>query len=267
MNSSLLSKLSGLGAAAFAVPLVLASGAARAELSSTITVASDYDFRGITQTGLSPALQGSLDWEAESGFYAGLWGSNIDFGQDPGDGFEEVDLNVEVDFIAGFAGDFTENFGYDVGATYYKYLGDDSGTADFDYLEVYAGLGITQYASTKVWYSDDFSNSGESAWYAEANGDIPLVWGVGLALHVGYNGGDYWSSDDIGLAEFYDYSVGLTRSFGHFDFAVKYIDGSDLEEADCSRSEILCPGDDKVFSSESKAFISVSTTFPWAKEE
>ncbi|MEQ1802269.1 MAG: TorF family putative porin [Gammaproteobacteria bacterium] len=265
MKRNLQSKLAGLGAVALAV----AAGPAWAEVSSTVTVASDYDFRGITQTGLSPALQGSLDWEGESGLYAGLWGSNIDFGQDPGDGFDTVDLNVEVDFILGYAGDFTENFGYDVGATYYKYLGndDDEGSADFDYLELYAGLGITKYASTKVWYSPDFSNSGESAWYLEANGDIPLVWGVGLALHAGYNAGDYWSDEEIGYDEFYDYSVGLTRTFGHFDFAVKYIDGSDLKEADCSKSAILCPGDDKVFSSEAKAFISVSTTFPWAKEE
>jgi len=269
MNRKQQSKLAGLGAAALAVPMVMASGVALADVSSTITVASDYDFRGITQTGLSPALQGSLDWEAENGLYAGLWGSNIDFGQDPGDGFDTVDLNVEVDLILGYAGDFTEAFGYDVGATYYKYLGndDEQDTADFDYLELYAGLGITQYASAKLWYSPDFSNSGESAWYLEANGDIPLIWGIGLALHAGYNAGDYWDSDEIGLAEFVDYSVGLTRTFGRFDFAVKYIDGSDLKEADCSKSSVLCPGDDEVFSSEAKAFISVSTTFPWAKEE
>jgi uncharacterized protein (TIGR02001 family) len=169
--------------------------------------------------------------------------------------------------ILGYAGDFSEALGYDVGATYYKYLGNDiSGSPSFDYYELYAGLGITDHASAKLWYSPDFSNSGEAAWYLEANGDIPLVWGLGLALHAGYNAGNYWSSDDIGLDEFYDYSVGLTRTFGHFDFAVKYIDGSDLKEADCSRSAVLCPGDDQIFSSEAKAFISVSTTFPWSKE-
>ena len=45
---------------------VLALGAAaataQAEVSSTITLASDYDFRGITQTARDPALQASLDW-------------------------------------------------------------------------------------------------------------------------------------------------------------------------------------------------------------
>ena len=55
---------------------VLALGAAaataQAEVSSTITLASDYDFRGITQTARDPALQASLDWSTESGFYLAL---------------------------------------------------------------------------------------------------------------------------------------------------------------------------------------------------
>ena len=61
MNRNLQSKLAGLGAAALAIPLVLASGTAQAEVSSTLTIASDYDFRGITQNALDPAFQGSLD--------------------------------------------------------------------------------------------------------------------------------------------------------------------------------------------------------------
>lgn len=266
MTRKLQSKLSGLGAVALTLPLAVASVDARADVSSTVTIASDYDFRGITQNALDPAFQASLDWEGESGLYAGLWGSNIDFGEDGGEGFDPVDLNIEVDFILGYGGSFTEDLGYDVGATYYKYFGDDDDTADFDYLELYTGLSYKIVSGT-VWYSSDFSNSGESAWYGELNAEVPVVWDVSLVLHAGYNFGDYWKPETFGLDEFYDYSVGLARSFGRFDFEVKYIDGSDLKEADCSRSEIICAGDDNVFSSESKAFISVSTTFPWTKEE
>jgi len=277
MHRAINSKLAGLGI----VALVLASGVAQAEVSSTVTAASDYDFRGITQTALDPAIQASLDWSGESGLYAGLWGSNIDFGNyipdnsyippggiDP-DADEEVGvgLNVEVDAILGYAGSFTDDLGYDVGATYYKYLGGgNNGDIDFDYTEVYAGISY-KILSTKVWYSWDYSNSGDSAWYAEANGDIPLPWwDLGVALHAGYSGGNYWDNEENGLSEYYDYSVGVTRSFGHFDFAVKYIDGSDLKDADCSRGSIECGGD-PVFSSQAKAFVSISSTFPWTKKE
>ena len=256
MNRILQSRLAGLGAAA----LVMAAGTARADISSTITIATDYDFRGITQTALDPAFQASLDWSAESGLYAGLWGSNIDFGQDGGEGagYDEVDLNIELDLIAGYAGSFTEDFGYDVGATYYKYFGDDTNTVDFDYLEVYAGLNY-KIVSGALWYSPDFSNAGESAWYAELNAEVPVVWDVNLLLHAGYNYGDYWKSDEIGLDEFFDYSVGLGRSFGRFDFELKYIDGSDLK--------VLDGTPDDVFTSESKVYFSISTTFPWSDDE
>ncbi|MEO8444144.1 MAG: TorF family putative porin [Gammaproteobacteria bacterium] len=250
MKRAMHSKLAGLGA----VVIALAAGIAQAEVSSTITIASDYDFRGITQNARSAAYQASLDWSGESGLYAGLWGSNIDFGDD---------LNFEVDLIAGYGGSITEELAYDVGGTYYKYLGDTTDPVSVDYYELYAGLSY-EAVSGKVWFSPDFGNSGDSAWYAEANGDFPVGAGVNFVVHAGYNGGDYWKNDDNGLREFFDYSVGVTRSFGKFDFALKYIDGSDLKEADCSRSGVECTND--VFSSEGKIFVSVATTFPWSKD-
>lgn len=263
MNRILQSKLAGMGAAA----LVMASTTAQAEVSSTLTIASDYDFRGITQTALDPAFQASIDWSGESGLYAGLWGSNIDFGEDGAEGVDPVDLDIELDLVVGYAGSFTEDFGYDVGATYYKYLGDNNSDVDFDYYEVYAGLNY-KILSGAVWYSPDFSNSGEEAWYTELNAEIPLPAEFTLNLHAGYNFGDYWKPEnsDGFYDEFYDYSVGLARSLGRFDFEVKYIDGSDLENADCSRSSVQCAPED-VFSSESKVFFSVSITFPAPEAE
>lgn len=255
MHRAMNSKLAGLGV----VALALASSAAQAEVSSTITIASDYDFRGITQTALDPAFQASLDWSGESGLYAGLWGSNVDFG--------DGGSNVEVDVLLGYGGSFTEDFGYDVGATYYSYYGEDSDVPSVNYYEIKGGLSYTEHASAAIWYSPDYGNSDESAWYLEANGDIPLPWWeLGVALHAGYSGGDYWKDADLGGDQFFDYSVGLTRSFGHFDFAVKYVDGSDSRELDCSRSSVECGGD-PVFSSESKVVLSIATTFPWAKPE
>ena len=259
MNRAMNSGLMGLGV----VALALASGAAQAEVSSTVTVASDYDFRGITQTGLGPAFQASLDWSGESGLYAGLWGSNVDFG----DSDQGSTQNVEVDLVLGYSGSFTDDFGYDVGGTYYEYLGGDSNVPDVNYYEIKAGLTYTEHASATFWYAPDYGNSSSSAWYGEANGDVPLPWwDLGVALHAGYSGGDYWKDADLGGQQFYDFSVGLTRSFGHFDFAVKYVDGSDNKDLDCSRSSVECGGD-AIFSSQSKVVFTIATTFPWGKAE
>ena len=63
-----------------ATALLAFAGAAQAELTVTPAVVSDYDFRGISQTAKSPALQLGLNYATESGLYVGAWGSNLDFG-------------------------------------------------------------------------------------------------------------------------------------------------------------------------------------------
>jgi len=74
-----------------------------------------------------------------------------------------------------------------------------------------------------------------------------------VSTRVGYSGGDYWDT-----IEYFDWSVGVTKSFGHFNLALKFIDGSDLKVLNNT------PGD--IFSSDNKIVFSVATTFPWSNE-
>src|SRR5678815_2541757 len=223
-----------------ALSLLALGAAAHADVTGTVTVDSDYDFRGITQTAQDPALQGSIDWTSDSGIYLGAWGSNVDFGDD-------VDTDVEVDLYGGIRGG--EDITWDLGIIWYTYM-DGS---EFNYPEIYGSIGY-KWLSGKLWYSDEFGgvdDNGE-AYYIEANANVPLAeTGLGLTGHVGMSDGDYWDSVD----GYFDWSVGVTYTLGHFNLGLKYIDGSDLEEADGTP--------DDVFSSEARAVFSVSTTFPW----
>ncbi len=224
-----------------AVALVAATLAdARADVSSTITLSSDYDFRGITQTARDPAVSASLDWTDESGFYLGTWASNVDFG---------LESDIEVDALGGYRGKINDDTGYDIGAVYYSFWPDDD---DVNFAELYAGLSY-KAVSAKLWYSPDFSNLGESAYYIEANATIPLPSDFALTVHAGYSDGDYW--DVVNDGGYTDYSIGVTKSIGKFALALKWIDGSDLEASDGTP--------DDVFTSESKVFFSVATTLPW----
>ena len=213
--------------------------AAHAEITGTVTVVSDYDFRGITQTAQDPALQGSLDYAHESGFYIGAWASNVDFG-------DCCDEEVEVDYYTGFRGG--EDITFDVGLIYYSYPGAEG----IDFPEVYASLGY-KWISGKIWYSDGFGGTDDSAMYYEANGAFELPANFGLTAHLGYSDGDYWSG-----SEYTDYSIGVTYALSNFTLGLKWVDGSDLEALDGT------PGD--VSSSEARAIFSVSTTFPWSSE-
>lgn len=223
--------------------LLATASAAHAELTGTITAVSDYNWRGVTQTSQDPALQGSLDFSMENGFYVGAWASNVDFG-------DCCDESVEVDLYAGFSGGDVVT--WDVGFNYYWYPGAD----DLDFPEVYAGIGY-EWFEAKLWYSSDFANYSEQAWYLEGNAAYELPANFGLEAHIGYSTGD-GIEEAYGQDNYFDWSVGVTYALSHFDLGLKYVDGSDLETLDGT------PGD--VSSSEGVVIFSVSTTFPWSKE-
>jgi uncharacterized protein (TIGR02001 family) len=122
-----------LGALAAAVALSLATtGAALAEgpgpwsFSANIGAVSNYMWRGMTQSDDQAAVQGGLDVAHDSGFYAGTWASNIDWGTD--------DPNYELDIYMGY--DFTlpdENASLGLNTIYYAYPDSDS---DVDFWEI-----------------------------------------------------------------------------------------------------------------------------------
>lgn len=109
---------------ATAVASVLTSGVAAADFSANAAVASNYIWRGITQTSDQAAGQGGVDWSHDSGLYVGTWVSNVDF-SGLGDGYE-------MDVYAGFGGE-AGSVGYDLGVISYQY----PITPEFNFTEVY----------------------------------------------------------------------------------------------------------------------------------
>ena len=133
-----------------------AQDAAEEEASGPITITggiaavSDYRFRGVSLTGKDFAIQPYLTVKHESGFYAGVWGSNLS--ANAGD-------DVEVDLYAGFSGG--DAVTYDIGATYYVY----PGVSSFNYVEFTGKLGTTVGPATiggQVSYVPSQDNTGNS---------------------------------------------------------------------------------------------------------
>ncbi len=63
-----------------------------------LTLTTDYVFRGVSHSREKPALQGGIDFKHDSGFFVGIWGSNVEF---PTDGNREVPGPLEVDIYLG----------------------------------------------------------------------------------------------------------------------------------------------------------------------
>ena len=119
------------------VIISLASVSSYAGVSANVSFTTDYIWRGMTQSD-GPAVQGGFDYEADSGFYAGFWGSNVNFNNGNGQ---------ELDYYAGY-GFSLGDVGVDVGYITYDYPDSDP---DLKFEEIYLGfsfgdLGLT-YAS------------------------------------------------------------------------------------------------------------------------
>lgn len=169
-------------------------------ISANVTLATDYVWRGISQTDEEPTIQGGFDWASNNGqFYIGTWGSNVDFG-----GAE----NMELDVYAGWTREFSSGLGIDLGFIQYLYF-DDPDNVDFN--EFYAGLSFAD-VSGKV--SHDFDNENT---YVEVGYDLGLTDNLDLGLHVGrylFDEGDNYT----------DYSIGLGTSYGGVDLGLTYHD-------------------------------------------
>lgn len=189
---------------------MLAPQPAQAEVSANIGVVSNYFFRGFSETDGGAAVQGGLDYEAESGFYAGTWASNVDFGDE---------TSYELDLYLGFGGDLAEGVGYDVGYIYYAYP-DAPGSADFG--EIYGELSFSLFAVGAAYTVNDSSASvlvtGDIYYYASAGFDLTQDYSLGLL--VGRSAFDDSAADD-----FTHYQASLakaTEALGEFSFNLEY---------------------------------------------
>lgn len=147
------------------------SPAALADLSSTVTLSSNYLFNGITLTEDDAALQPSLDWVSDSGWYVGSWGSNVSF----------VDnTDVEVDFYTGYYTDLGNNWALDLGIAHYTYYGSSDSSA-FDYPEAYIKV---SYGDTKLsyWYAKDYFGAGGGHYIVMLGHNFQLTEGLTLML-------------------------------------------------------------------------------------
>lgn len=102
-------------------------------ISGAATLTTDYRFRGVSQSDGGFAAQAGITLSHKSGFYVGLWGSNLaGWGTFGGP-------NLELDVIGGFKFPVGQGTA-DVGVTWYMYPG---GAAITDFAELYAKLSGT----------------------------------------------------------------------------------------------------------------------------
>jgi len=118
-------------------------------VTANVTLASQYRYRGISQTNSAPAIQGGFDYAHESGFYLGNWNSSISWMSDnysaspaqlspavPG-----LTAPIEMDFYGGYKTEIVKDLTLDVGLLEYYYP-----TKNLPTKTTYTAAGVTTTA-------------------------------------------------------------------------------------------------------------------------
>ena len=198
-----------------ATALLATSSVALADVSATVKLASDYTFNGVSQTSNDPALQASLDYANDSGFYTGSWISNLDFGN-------ADDTNIEWDFYVGQFMQLNENISLDVGLAYYTYHG-DSVSDSYYYPEAYSKFGYSSSlgnSELNFWYTNDYFGFGADHYIMMAAHTFTVAEGHDVRLSFDRSTSKNvkeWSWDGKGYNHYrVEY---MTSQFG-FDFNI-----------------------------------------------
>ena len=177
---------------------------------TTIIFASDGRFRGISQNLNDPVLQLDSRYYTDSGFYLGIFGSNVDFGG-------SVGANLEVDLYGGWTGELADGLTGDVQLVRYNYPGDDIPIAytELNGKLIYAGF------TGLVGYSNDVFNTNETGIYYNLGYSLLVADEFNVSAGVGYYDLDDPASYGGGIT---DTSIGVSRAFGPLTVGINYID-------------------------------------------
>ena len=213
------------------------------ELAGEIGAVSDYIDRGITSSDHDPALQGGLTLslplgEGDTGAYAGIWGSTVDFD-------EEGDGPVELALSAGLYGSLGETgVDWDLSGAYYLYPG-ARGSLDYDYGELLGRLGYALSDDLAVdagyTFSPDYSGSTGQAHYVDAGVAYGLPFELAVPVMLDARLGRQWfeSNSQTGLEDYLDWSLGVTADVGPVALGLRYTD-TDLGRSDCFGGTNAC---------------------------
>ena len=192
-------------------------------LSSSVTITSNYIFRGVPESNEDPSIQGGFEAGHETGAYLGTWAASLS-NEGPA---------LELDAYGGYSFDLTDTIWADVGLYYYGYPEPDGEPSnDLDTVELYGGVGssIGEVAyDVYLHASDDYFGSDEESVYAETNWTVPFGEGFYAGAHLGYLVID----SDTNLDGF-DGALTLGYTYGSLDLSVtgSYIDTDEAEDAD-----------------------------------
>lgn len=197
---------------AIAVGVALLSTDAAAQVSGSVSIVSDYRYRGVSLSDRDPAAQVGVAYDDAQGWYAGAFLSTVRLAAS-----SSRDLQA-VPFV-GYVWQFPSGVSTEIGASYSVFTGAHS----YGYSEVYWGF-ASGNVSGRLYYSPRYFGRDADAVYAELNGAQPITERIRLLAHVGAlrtGGGDaYGISTDHNV---FDARVGIGFELDPFNVQLSWV--------------------------------------------
>lgn len=216
--AGLLGAVMSVAMPAYAEDAVAAEAAAEPasphSLSANVGFFSQYVFRGITYTNERPALQGGFDYAHDSGFYAGVWGTNVDQ-----DGL--YGNTLEIDFYGGFANTIGDTgIGYNVGVLQFYYpdnekiAGQSANTTELNaalswqWFTLKYSRAMTDFFGLNSVSLGDGKGDTKGSDYWELNFAYTLPKDINFVAHVGHQ-----TVEDRSDFDYTDFLIGVNKNF------------------------------------------------------
>ena len=238
-------------------------------VAGNVAVASDYMFRGITQTWGRAAIQGGGDLTTKSGFAAGFWASSISERSYPGGA-------MELDLYGSYGANFNDDWSWHVGLYGYVYPSADldqakppyasrsfstleaNGALSWKWLTLKYSRSLTDYFAidTEQGYDGDSRGTG----YLQLDASLPLSDAWNLSLHAAHtdiparlvttSGSLDPSYSDFGATLKYQFSTHWSASIGatyatnksFYEHTVSFLDPTETKNVGGSRGFVMLQG-------------------------
>lgn len=144
--------------------------------NGSAALTSDYVWRGSSQTQGDPAVQVGFKAATGNGWYASVWGSNVEFAPD-------THASSELDFSVGWAGKIAADWALDLNVLHYRY---PSTTTDLNWTELNGTVTYADNFWLSLGYSNEALGSQDRGLYSQLGARFPINQRLRLEAALGH---------------------------------------------------------------------------------
>uniref|UniRef100_UPI0025F20381 TorF family putative porin n=1 Tax=Rugamonas sp. TaxID=1926287 RepID=UPI0025F20381 len=191
--------------------LAFAAGAAAAQASVSLSLLSDYRFRGASLSDGNPAPQVGVNLDGDAGWYGGALAT----------GAVRLSERATAQVLAygGYARRLASGWSWEAGATESVF----TQARERDYGELYVGLS-GERVNGRLYFAPRYFGYDSRTVYAEINGVYPLRDGLNLTGHAGWLhtlSGEAWPG--VPADSRYDARIGLSAPLGEWNVQLAWV--------------------------------------------